>query len=150
MRDAARTRSAFANREPEGDSIEERLVSVATNLLMGLLTKDTVDFIRLALAEVTRFPELANFGRIARERGVEAVIHVLNDLASSIDLSAFPAFAPDRVAKTTEHFLYLAVERLFLRALFGENPKQLRAAIDAHVRSGVVFFLAACQSPRSL
>jgi len=148
MRDAARTREGFANRETDGETIEERLISVATNLLKGLLAKDTIDFIRLSLAEVKRFPELANFGRSARDRGVGAVVHVLNELAGTIDLSVYPAFTPDRVAKTTEHFLDLAVERLFLRALLGENPKQLRAAIDSHVKSGVAFFLAACRDPR--
>jgi hypothetical protein len=56
-----------------------------------------------------------------------------------------PAFAPDRLATTTQCFMDLVFKPLILRALFGEKLETLRAEIEAHVASRVAFFLAACR-----
>ncbi len=145
-RNATRVRSGFGGQAPSGATIEERLANVGANVLKGLLVSDTIDFMRLSVAEVRRFPQLAEVGRMARQRGTQAVAHVLSELAQSDELRAFPALAPDCVETTTEFFLDLVVGPLLMRALFGGDHKLLRAEIDAHVARSVAFFLAACRS----
>lgn len=148
-RNAAKVRANFGNYEPAGDTVEERLVNVGTEVLQRLLASEVIDFMRLAIAEARRFPKLANIGRMARDRGAQAVAQVLSEVARADELSTYPAFAPERLDATTQFFLDLAVERLLKRALFGESLKLLRAEIETHVPRGVAFFLAACRSQAS-
>jgi AcrR family transcriptional regulator len=144
-RNAANVRGNFESYVPKGTTLKERLVSVGTEVLNRLLVSEAIDFMRLAVAEVRRFPELGNVGRMARERGIHAVAAVLKEVASSVESTAFPAFAPDRAAETTQFFIDLIVERHLIRALFGESIPALRAEIDTHVERCVAFFLAACR-----
>jgi len=144
-RNAAKVRAGFGSQAPSGATIEERLANVGTNVLKGLLVSDTIDFMRLSAAEARRFPQLAGVGRMARERGAQAVAQVLSELAQSDEIRAFPALAPECVETTTQFFLDLAVVRFLMRALFGEDLKLLRAEIDTHVARSVAFFLAACR-----
>lgn len=99
----------------------------------------------MSVAESQRFPDLPSIGRIARERAADAVSRALSDVAHADETSIFPAFAPDRLAATTQFFLDLVVARPLLRAVFGESRKRLRAEIAAHVTRSVAFFLAACR-----
>jgi len=145
MRNAAAVRGRIESYEPAGGTIEERLVSVGTNILERLLDSNVIEFMRLSVAEARRFPELANVGRIARERAAEAVAQVLGEVARSDGIGTFAALAPEYLATTTRFFLDLVVGRLLMRAMFGENLKLLRAEIDAHVARSVSFFLAACR-----
>lgn len=144
MRNAANARSRFENIAPAGKTVEERLVSVGTTLLRSLLSSDIIDFMRLAMTESRRFPELAIFGRGARERGVHAVNEVLSKVTQT-EIGEYPAFAPKYLSTTTQLFVDLVVARLLQRALVGENLRQLRSEIDAHVERSVAFFLAACR-----
>ena len=145
MRNAARVRAGFESQTPVGGTIEERLVSVGTDILKRLLVSDVIDFMRLSIAEARRFPDLASVGRMARERGAQAVTQVLSEVADSDEMGTCPAFAPERLATTTEFFIDLIVARLLMRALFGESLKLLRVEINTHVARGVAFFLAACR-----
>ena len=142
MRNAAKVRSGFESQAPAGATIEERLVGVGTDILKRLLVSDVIDFMRLSTAEARRFPDLASVGRMARERGAQAVTQVLGDVAHSDEIGTFPAFAPDRLATTTQFFIDLVVAPLLMRALFGESLKLLRAEINTHVARSVAFFLA--------
>jgi AcrR family transcriptional regulator len=145
MRNAAKVRERFESHAPAGATIEERLASMGADILRRLLVSDEIDFMRLSIAEARRFPDLANFGRMARERAAQAVAQVLSEVAHSDEIGTFPAFAPERLAATTRFFIDLVVARLLLRALFGEDLNLLRAEIDAHVARSVAFFLAACR-----
>jgi AcrR family transcriptional regulator len=146
MRNAANARARFESQLPAGATIEERLVSVGTDILGRLLVSDVIDFMRLAIAEARRFPDLANVGRMARERGAQAVTQVLRETAHLDEIEKYPAFAPEFLAATTGFFIDLVVARLLMRAVFGEDLKLLRAEIDSHVARSVVFFLAACRN----
>ena len=146
MRNAANARARFESQLPAGATIEERLVSVGTDILGRLLVSEVIDFMRLAIAEARRFPDLANVGRMARERGAQAVTQVLSETAHLDEIERYPAFAPEFLAATTGFFIDLVVARLLMRAVFGEDLKLLRAEIDSHVARSVAFFLAACRN----
>jgi hypothetical protein len=106
-----------------------------------------IDFIRLSVAEVRGFPDLASVERMTRERGAQAAAaEVFKEVAHSGKRGTFPAFAPARLAKTTQFFLDLVVAPLLMRTVFGEDLKSLRAQIPSHVEDIVAFFLAACSA----
>jgi len=146
MRNAANVREGFESNLPLGDGVDERLFNLASRILKHLLADDTVDFIRLAVSEVRSFPDLAKVGRMMRERGAHNARNVLEDIARSNEGGVYPAFAADRLAKTTQFFLDLIVGPLFMRAVFGEDLKFLRGQIKNHVKDGVSFFLAASRT----
>jgi AcrR family transcriptional regulator len=145
MRNAANVVARFTDLPPAGETTEERLIWVGNNILQRLLASDAMDFIRLSIAESRRFPDIAGVGRMARERGAQAVTQILSEVAKSDEIGTFPAFAPERLPATTQFFLDLVVARLFVRALFGEDLELLRAEIGPHVAGAVTFFLAACR-----
>jgi hypothetical protein len=82
---------------------------------------------------------------MARQRTEETVARLLGEAAQSDSLDALPAFAPERLAATTQFFMGLIFLPLIIRALFGEKLKVLRAEIGPHVARSVAFFLAACR-----
>jgi AcrR family transcriptional regulator len=145
MRNAANVRARFESRAPAGATIEERLVSMATDVLDRLLVDEVIDFMRLSIAEARRSPDLANVGRMARARAEQSIARVLSDIAPPDVICTFPAFAPDRIERTTRFFMDLVVARFLMRALTGEDLKLLRAEIPAHVARSIPFFLAACR-----
>jgi AcrR family transcriptional regulator len=145
MHNASRVQAHFASDRPSGITIEDRLASVGTSILDHLLAGDTIDFMRLSAAEVQRFPDLARFGRMARERAEQTATRVLSEIANSDEIAAYPGLAPERLAATTHFFLDLVVSRILLRALLGEPIEPLRAEIETHVSNSIAFFLAACR-----
>ena len=145
MRNATKLTSRFDNNSLAGSTLEERLVNLAANFLKRFLVDDVIDFMRLSTTEVRHFPDLAKFGRMARERGTETIRQILAKIAASQGTAALPAFAPGRLAETTLFFVDLVVARFLLRAMFGEDLTQLRAEIDDHVARTIPFFLAACR-----
>ena len=129
-----------------GETIEERLESLGGTIVQGALVGDTIDLLRLAIAEALRFPELASrVYRMTDERAREGVGRLLSGVAKSDELARLPAFAPERLATTTRFFRDLVILPLILRALYGEQPEALRAEIKQHVAQAVAFFLAACR-----
>jgi AcrR family transcriptional regulator len=131
---------------PVGDTVEDRLVSIATRRLHWALEGETIDLMRLGIAEARRFPDLAsNVKQMARQRGEETVAGLLREATQLEKAERLPAFAPERLATTTRFFIDLVFLPLIVRALFGEKLKLLRAQINAHVASSVAFFLAACR-----
>jgi AcrR family transcriptional regulator len=136
----------FKSYAPTGTTMEERLTSVAANLLHWALAGDTVDLMRLTIAEGRRFPDLANrVHHMARQRGEDAAAQLLREAAQADAAGAVSAFAPDRLAATTRFFIDLVFFPLILRALMGEKLKPLRAEIEPQVAARVRFFLAGCQ-----
>ena len=145
MRNAASVRAGFETFTPTGNTLKERLTSVGTNILSRLFSSDAIDFMRLSVLEARRFPDLVNIGRMARGRATQAVTQVLRELAQSVDLSAYPGLAPASLETATQLFMDLVVARPLLRALLGEDLKQLRRESETHVARSVEFFLAACR-----
>ena len=148
-RNAAKIRANFETYEPAGATIEERLVNIGTVVLERLLSSEVIDFMRMASTEARRFPKLANMGRMARERGVQAVARVLSEVARADEIGTYPAFAPERFEAMPLFFTDLVIERLLRRALVGESLRQLHTEIKTHVPRGVAFFLAACRNQAS-
>ncbi|MGF6935478.1 AcrR family transcriptional regulator [Paraburkholderia sp. UCT70] len=146
LRNAARVRAHFGKYSTTGTTLQARLLSIGKDMLERLLADDVIDFMRLSAAEARRVPELADFGRNARERGASAALEALREAASATDIRRFPAFRPERIEITARFFLDLVVGPLLMRALVGESLNTLRAQIDTHVQSSVAFFLAGCRS----
>jgi len=55
MRNSAEVLARFESHAATGATLEERLISVGTNLLKALLISDVIDFMRLSIAEARRF-----------------------------------------------------------------------------------------------
>jgi AcrR family transcriptional regulator len=145
MRNVAAAIARFESQPPTGATIDERLASVGTTVLHWALG-DTVDLMRVGIAEARRFPDLASsVHRMALERGSGAVARLLGEAAQSDELGTLPAFTPERLATTTQFFMDLVFFPMITRALFGEKLKPLRAEIALHVARSVAFFLAACR-----
>jgi AcrR family transcriptional regulator len=141
----------FKGDVPAGGSIEERLAGAGVALLQWALDSDRVGLLRLAIAEVHRFPDLAsNVSRSARDLSTEVVARLLREIAQSDELGTQPAFAPQRLPRTARSFLDLVVVPILVRALFEQKLETLRPEIGRHVASSVAFFLAACQSGKAV
>lgn len=146
MRNVTAIAGRFAGQIPPGTTIEERLTRLGATLLHWALAGDTVDLMRVGISEARRFPDLASGVQgMARQCGEGNVGRLLSEVAQSDGLGTLPAFAPERLATTTQCFMDLVFKPLILRALFGEKLETLRAEIEAHVASRVAFFLAACR-----
>jgi len=148
IRNVEHNLARFASDPPKGETIDDRLVIVAANLLHWALGGDTVDLMRLGIAEARRFPDLASHvHRMARQRGEEAVGRLLAEaVAQSEAFGSLTAFAPERMAATTQFFVDLVFMPLIMQALFGATLTLLHAQIRHHVPRSVAFFLAACRN----
>jgi AcrR family transcriptional regulator len=137
---------SFETITPIGDTLEERLASIATAILRKILTAETVGLARAAIAEARRFPDWASsVHRMGRERGTEAAAQLLSEVAQSEEMRALPAFAMERRPATAQYFMELILLPMLMRALFGEDLIALHAEIERHVARTVVFFLTACR-----
>jgi len=132
---------------PTEGSIEERLTGAGIGVLRWVLHGDRVALMRLAIAEVHRFPELASsVSRSAHDLSTEAGARALHEIAQGDELATKPAFAPQRLPTTARSFLDLVVRPILLRALYEEKPEAMLPEIGPRVASSVAFFLAACRS----
>ena len=146
MRNVAANIARYESYVPTGTTLDERLAGLACNVLRWVLASDTVDLIRLSIAEGRRFPELASsIHRMAMDRGSEAVARLLGDVAHSDEVGNLPAFAPERIVRTTRFFLDLVLLPLLMRALSGEKLRSVQTEIEPHVSRSIRFFLAACR-----
>lgn len=136
----------FEGHVAAGANIEDRLATLAATILHWAFLGDTLDLMRLGIAESRRFPDLAlGVHRMARGRCEEALSRLLSETAHSDALGSSAAFAPERLATTTRLFMDLVVMPMVMRALFGEPRESLRAEIGPHVARRIAFFLAACR-----
>jgi AcrR family transcriptional regulator len=146
MRDVVGRIAEFKNDVPAVGTIDERLVRVAIAMLHWTLDSERMALLRLAVAEVNRFPDLASkVSRTAQQLSTEVAVGFLSDMARSDDIGRLPAFAPDRIAVTARTFLDLVVLPMLLRGLFERNNDVLNEEIGPHVTRRVPFFLAACR-----
>src|SRR3984893_6654559 len=147
MHDVVSRIEHFKGEVPTGATIEERLASLAIALLDWILASDRLALMRLAVAGIRRFPDLASsVSRTARELSAQVAAQHLSEITQSDELGALPAFAPEHLATTARFFLDLVVVPILLRALFEQRLETLRAEIGPHVTRSVAFFLAACRN----
>ena len=147
LNNVAATGTRFEGHVPTGSTLDERLAGLGAAIVYWVLAGDTVAVMRMGISEARRLPDLAiNIHLTARRRGEEIVGKLLAEAAQSDALGASPAFAPERLAATTRFFINLVVWPILVRALFGENLKDLRAEVEPDVARSVAFFLAACRS----
>ena len=111
---------------PSGATIEERLENLGATILQWILVNDVVGLMRVAIAEARRFPGLASsvYG-MGRDHAAEGLARLLAETAHSDELGTLPAFAPERLTTTTRFFQDVVLFPLVLRALFGEELKQI-------------------------
>ncbi len=147
MRDVVDRITQFKDQVPAGGgTIEERLTRVAVALLQWMLESERMALLRLAVAEVNRFPELASqVSRTAQQLSTQVAAGFLSEMAQSDEIGTLPAFAPDRIAVTARAFLDLVVLPMLLRALFEQNIDVVTQEIGSHVMRRIPFFLAACR-----
>jgi AcrR family transcriptional regulator len=147
MRDVVSRIEQFETDMPTGATVKERLVTAGVAMLDWTLSSERMGMMRLAVAEVQRFPDLAStVSQTARERSTEVAARLLGEMAQSSELATLPAFAPDHLATTARFFLDLVIVPILIQALFRENLEPLRAEIGPHVARSVAFFLAACRN----
>jgi len=146
MRDVVSRIAEFKSDVPASGTIEERLTRVAIAMMKWTLESERMALLRLAVAEVNRFPELASkVSRTAQQLSTEVAVGFLGEMAKSDDIGALPAFAPYRIAVTARIFLDLVVLPMLLRGLFEQDDTVLNEEIGPHVAGRVPFFLAACR-----
>jgi AcrR family transcriptional regulator len=146
MRDIISRITQFNSEVPTGGTIEERLTRLARGVLQWTLDDARMALLRIAIAEVNRFPDLAStVSRTAQQLSTEVAVRYLGEMAKSDDLGALPAFAPERLATTARFFLDLTVLPMLLRGLFEQKTEVLREEIDVQVDRRVAFFVAACR-----
>jgi len=146
MRNCTAAVALIQSKVSTGGTIEQRLTAFGEDILQWALSGDTVDLMRVSIAEARRLSDLANnVHQMARERGEEGVAKLLAEAAQADALGALPAFAPEHVAMTARFFMDLLFFPIVRRALFGEKIPTLRAEIGPHVARSVKFFLAACR-----
>jgi AcrR family transcriptional regulator len=147
MREVISRITQFNSEVPTGGTSEERLTRLATALLHWVLDDERMALLRLAVAEVNRFPELAStVSRTAQRLSTEVAARYLGEMAKSDDLGRLAAFAPDRLAVTARFFLDLMVLPILLRGLFEQHVSVLREEIDTLAERRIAFFLAACRN----
>jgi AcrR family transcriptional regulator len=147
MREVLSPIEQFETDLPIGAPAEERLVTAGVAMLDWGVASDRIALMRLAIAEVQRFPDLAStVSQTAREAGAELAARLLGEVAQFSELGTLPAFAPDRLVTTARFFVALVIVPIMLQALFRENLEPLRAEIGPHVARSVAFFLAACRN----
>ena len=102
MQSIAANIARYSAHAPIGATIEERLESVAVTILEWILVSDSIRLMRIAIAEASRFPDLATsvFG-MGRERAAQAVARLLAEAAQSDELGTLQAFTPGRLTSTT-------------------------------------------------
>jgi AcrR family transcriptional regulator len=146
MRDVVGRIAQFKSDVATGEAIEQRLVQVAIAMLQWTLESDRMALLRLAIAEVNRFPEIASqVSRNAQQLSTEVAVRFLSEMAKTDEIGRLPAFAPERIALTARAFLDLVVVPMLLRGLAEQKVDVLSEEVTDHVKRRVPFFLAACR-----
>jgi AcrR family transcriptional regulator len=144
-RDVLSRIAQFSNEVPFQGTIEQQLAHAAIRLLHWTLEDERMALMRLAVAEVQRFPELAStVSRTARQLSTEMAARFLGEMAQSAEFGTLPAFTPEHLADTARVFLDLVVLPMLLRGLFERDVETMQAEIGPHVVRSVAFFLAGC------
>jgi AcrR family transcriptional regulator len=151
MRHMAANATRFHIQVPKGATIEMRFAAVGAAVLNWGLASETVELMRLAIAEARRLPELASrVAQMARTHAADGVARHLREATQSDPLRAGPAFAPQHLGTTAGFFLDLVLLPLMVRALLGEELSHLRAEISTHRNVAARFFVTACRQDPSI
>jgi AcrR family transcriptional regulator len=146
MRDVVGRIAQFKSDMSIDGTIEERLVRVAIAMLQWTLESERMALLRLAIAEVNRFPEIASqVSRNAQKLSTEVAVGFLGEMAQTDEIGRLPAFAPERIAVTARAFLDLVVMPMLMRGLAEQKVDVSSEEVTAHVKGRVPFFLAACR-----
>jgi AcrR family transcriptional regulator len=146
-RDLAGRITKFGGLSLSGETTEQRFIEIAKTVLHWSLNEQRIDLMRLAIAEVQRFPELASSVSLeAQSLSTQVAARLFSELAKSDRLDGLVAFTPERMSTTARLFLDLVVVPFILRALFQRKLDDLRSEIDQHAERTVKFFLAACEN----
>jgi AcrR family transcriptional regulator len=146
MRHMAASATRFDIQVPKGATIERRFADVGAAVLNWGLASETVELMRLAIAEARRLPQLASsVAQMARAHAADRVAGLLYAATKADPLGAAPAFAPEQLATTAGFFLDLVLLPLMVRALLGEKLNHLRNEIGTHTEITARFFVAACR-----
>jgi AcrR family transcriptional regulator len=146
MRDVVGRIAQFKSDVSTDGTIEERLVRVAIAMLQWTLESERMALLRLAIAEVKRFPEIASqVSRNAQQLSTEVAVRFLGEMAQTDEIGRLPAFAPERIALTARAFLDLVVMPMLMRGLAEQKVDVLSEEVTTHVKGRVPFFLAACR-----
>ncbi|WP_439370333.1 TetR/AcrR family transcriptional regulator [Bradyrhizobium sp. PMVTL-01] len=126
----------FENFTPQGDTIEEKLVSLGSAIVDQVIA-ESLGVMRATIGEAQRLPESSrSFHHAARDRSVKAVSRLLNK-----DALERP-HRPKRHQGTAKIFLDLILLPLLFRALLGEKPGDLKNELPAFMRERGGFILA--------
>jgi len=137
--------TSFEDHEPRGRTVTDKLTSLGTELVEKFL-EDTVAVARATIAQANRFPALSrHVHQAGRDRAAAAVSHVLSNAAYTRRSPKGP-FSAKRSLTTAQIFIDLILLPMLMRALTGEDAKDLRREVPSFVRERVSFFLAACET----
>jgi AcrR family transcriptional regulator len=134
----------FEGFTPQGRTIQDKLTDLAREIVERFIA-DTLDLTRATIAEARRFPELSrNVHDAARDRAASAVSQILDDATQRVARSPHGPFSGKRRLATARIFIELMMLPMLMRALMGEELKDLRKELPSFLRERVSFFLAAC------
>ncbi|MNO89825.1 hypothetical protein D3C76_813190 [compost metagenome] len=114
--------------------LEERLFQLAVQLLSWILEPDVIALYRLTIAEVTRFPELA---QTVADFAIEDALHALE--------SVFAAGGAEDARFVAEQFMQAVAAEPFFRAVKGREQPGLDDAKRERVKRAVELFLRGWQ-----
>jgi AcrR family transcriptional regulator len=144
LRRVAARNARLETHRAEGETVEQRLVTVGVALVEESLTEDFIGLMRLALAEARLLPEMGQgLVRQCRERGCRSVVRLL---AEGLGEPLWPDESDARAIKAGRFFAESVLLPFLLRALAHEDLTALRAEIAPHVKERATFFLAALRN----
>jgi len=136
----------FEGHTPEGRSVQDKLLRLGTEIVERTVGH-SVPLFRATIAESQRFPALSRrVHEAARDRGASAVSKLLDDATYALSRGPKGPFSAKRSVATAQIFMDLILLPMLMRALMGEEAKELRKELPSFVRDRVNFFLAACEA----
>jgi len=130
---------------PKGRTARDKLMSLAAEIVERAI-EDSVGVTRATIAEADRLPELSrSVHDAAKNRSANAVSRLLNEATHMTSRGPRGPFSPKRSVATAQIFMDLILLPMLMRALMGEEAKDLRRELPTFVRERVGFFLAACE-----
>jgi AcrR family transcriptional regulator len=136
----------FAGFAPQGRTIQDNLTNVATEIVERFIA-DTLDPERATIAEARRFPELSrNVHDAGRDRAAGALSQILDDATQRLARSPKGLTSGKRRLAPAKIFMDLILLPMLMRALMGEELKDVRKELPSFLHERVSFFLAACEA----
>jgi AcrR family transcriptional regulator len=130
---------------PKGRTVRDKLMGLAAEIVERAI-EDSVGVARATIAEADRLPQLSrSVHDAAKNRSANVVSRLLNEATHMTSRAARGPFSPKRGVATAQIFMDLILLPMLMRALMGEEVKELRREVPSFVRERVGFFLAACE-----